>query len=160
MIRRPPRSTLFPYTTLFRSGAAGRPFSATDAARFGPLVPNLETWQTQKPAEIPEQRTGFKAPAGQTLSMPGTPSRGRVDDAIRQIAADRAAAEGLTNLYDVRSGGRVNPFESATSGAGTFTQGANYAPIDQSHLGRLRDPTGVPVHGALELGRGLCRERG
>src|SRR2546430_12966452 len=25
MIRRPPRSTLFPYTTLFRSSAAGRP---------------------------------------------------------------------------------------------------------------------------------------
>src|SRR5690349_23233634 len=25
MIRRPPRSTLFPYTTLFRSGQAGRP---------------------------------------------------------------------------------------------------------------------------------------
>src|SRR3712207_7043074 len=25
MIRRPPRSTLFPYTTLFRSGAAGGP---------------------------------------------------------------------------------------------------------------------------------------
>src|SRR3712207_7936566 len=25
MIRRPPRSTLFPYTTLFRSGSAGRP---------------------------------------------------------------------------------------------------------------------------------------
>src|SRR3712207_7471780 len=25
MIRRPPRSTLFPYTTLFRSGAAGAP---------------------------------------------------------------------------------------------------------------------------------------
>jgi hypothetical protein len=24
MIRRPPRSTLFPYTTLFRSGAIGR----------------------------------------------------------------------------------------------------------------------------------------
>src|SRR2546426_2582312 len=28
MIRRPPRSTLFPYTTLFRSGVRGRP--ATD----------------------------------------------------------------------------------------------------------------------------------
>src|SRR3712207_8658594 len=26
MIRRPPRSTLFPYTTLFRSGNPGRPF--------------------------------------------------------------------------------------------------------------------------------------
>src|SRR5438067_9874780 len=28
MIRRPPRSTLFPYTTLFRSGAARRPARA------------------------------------------------------------------------------------------------------------------------------------
>src|SRR5258705_8334665 len=29
MIRRPPRSTLFPYTTLFRSRRAGRPASNT-----------------------------------------------------------------------------------------------------------------------------------
>src|SRR3712207_7405647 len=29
MIRRPPRSTLFPYTTLFRSHQAGTNFSAT-----------------------------------------------------------------------------------------------------------------------------------
>src|SRR2546427_2511287 len=28
MIRRPPRSTLFPYTTLFRSGSAGQSFGA------------------------------------------------------------------------------------------------------------------------------------
>src|SRR2546428_9456738 len=27
MIRRPPRSTLFPYTTLFRSALAGRPYA-------------------------------------------------------------------------------------------------------------------------------------
>src|SRR5438445_6999247 len=27
MLRRPPRSTLFPYTTLFRSGRAGNPFA-------------------------------------------------------------------------------------------------------------------------------------
>src|SRR3954470_12153228 len=32
MIRRPPRSTLFPYTTLFRSGAA-RPWAACQACR-------------------------------------------------------------------------------------------------------------------------------
>src|SRR5256886_17140520 len=31
MIRRPPRSTLFPYTTLFRSIAGTRPRGATDA---------------------------------------------------------------------------------------------------------------------------------
>src|SRR3712207_6972452 len=30
MIRRPPRSTLFPYTTLFRSEAVCRPFAAKD----------------------------------------------------------------------------------------------------------------------------------
>src|SRR2546427_8027163 len=33
MIRRPPRSTLFPYTTLFRSGPAAGP----DRVREGPL---------------------------------------------------------------------------------------------------------------------------
>src|SRR3712207_8515700 len=31
MIRRPPRSTLFPYTTLFRSGVAGGPVRREDA---------------------------------------------------------------------------------------------------------------------------------
>src|SRR5258707_10000419 len=33
MIRRPPRSTLFPYTTLFRSAAEGRRDSAADQGR-------------------------------------------------------------------------------------------------------------------------------
>src|SRR5690242_21315226 len=39
MIRRPPRSTLFPYTTLFRSGAAGsREYQHHDARRdAGPI---------------------------------------------------------------------------------------------------------------------------
>src|SRR5437588_5035965 len=35
MIRRPPRSTLFPYTTLFRSNGCGRPGRAPE--RFLPL---------------------------------------------------------------------------------------------------------------------------
>src|SRR3712207_7928180 len=33
MIRRPPRSTLFPYTTLFRSGAARQPLRAQRGPR-------------------------------------------------------------------------------------------------------------------------------
>src|SRR5688572_32716186 len=37
MIRRPPRSTLFPYTTLFRSGRAGRcPREAAGGHDLGP----------------------------------------------------------------------------------------------------------------------------
>src|SRR3712207_7476987 len=41
MIRRPPRSTLFPYTTLFRSAGAAHPRrTAGDAAdRAGPRLP-------------------------------------------------------------------------------------------------------------------------
>src|SRR5256885_11679351 len=39
MIRRPPRSTLFPYTTLFRS--AGRRHAAALAREHGPVVHGL-----------------------------------------------------------------------------------------------------------------------
>src|SRR5438067_9123724 len=35
MIRRPPRSTLFPYTTLFRSGAGGVQYGADDLVVAG-----------------------------------------------------------------------------------------------------------------------------
>src|SRR5688572_32734356 len=38
MIRRPPRSTLFPYTTLFRSG---RPFFASERISAEDLIRNL-----------------------------------------------------------------------------------------------------------------------
>src|SRR5690348_17863695 len=38
MIRRPPRSTLFPYTTLFRSGPAGGPAQAALQRRRERLV--------------------------------------------------------------------------------------------------------------------------
>src|SRR5256884_4859413 len=34
MIRRPPRSTLFPYTTLFRSGDSGGPVAKFDGKRY------------------------------------------------------------------------------------------------------------------------------
>src|SRR5256885_13839397 len=37
MIRRPPRSTLFPYTTLFRSRAGGRPVARVGARPGGDL---------------------------------------------------------------------------------------------------------------------------
>src|SRR2546425_4404966 len=37
MIRRPPRSTLFPYTTLFRSQIVGRQFE-----RYAPALPGLQ----------------------------------------------------------------------------------------------------------------------
>src|SRR5688572_31383075 len=39
MIRRPPRSTLFPYTTLFRSPISGPEIPSTNRIRSGPRVP-------------------------------------------------------------------------------------------------------------------------
>src|SRR5438132_2642496 len=58
MIRRPPRSTLFPYTTLFRSHKRGRPrvhqlrsrllcFAAAALAHSGPGVPGRRRRQAR-----------------------------------------------------------------------------------------------------------------
>src|SRR2546422_3498688 len=49
MIRRPPRSTLFPYTTLFRSPG------------FGPVV-----------ADLPSNSTGYRDVAGGTIAGSAT----------------------------------------------------------------------------------------
>src|SRR5258708_37156445 len=46
MIRRPPRSTLFPYTTLFRSGAAGCPYESA----LQPVAPQTVAPRTKRAA--------------------------------------------------------------------------------------------------------------
>src|SRR5258708_31778290 len=53
MIRRPPRSTLFPYTTLFRSAAG---FSGNAASAWAPS-PWPRCWKTRKPWERSEEHT-------------------------------------------------------------------------------------------------------
>src|SRR3712207_7591052 len=63
MIRRPPRSTLFPYTTLFRSEVMRQPGALTgglnwyraadltDSQGLGPIsMPTLYIWSTEDPA--------------------------------------------------------------------------------------------------------------
>src|SRR2546430_10361302 len=45
MIRRPPRSTLFPYTTLFRSEFGIRMALGADAARIFRMVMSQGAWQ-------------------------------------------------------------------------------------------------------------------
>src|SRR2546430_11397983 len=50
MIRRPPRSTLFPYTTLFRSGADGcgpTPSGVTQVPPPEPQVPIPAAWDAE-----------------------------------------------------------------------------------------------------------------
>src|SRR5260370_37108606 len=70
MIRRPPRSTLFPYTTLFRSPALGRPVSrsllnATQGQEIGRLLlqPGLQF------APLPQQRLMGRLNSGLTFPV-------------------------------------------------------------------------------------------
>src|SRR2546430_8946766 len=58
MIRRPPRSTLFPYTTLFRSGLLLRGIDKTDVERGMVLAkPRTITPHTQFESERSEEHT-------------------------------------------------------------------------------------------------------
>src|SRR2546426_3166066 len=59
MIRRPPRSTLFPYTTLFRSpgGGAGRPAPHRPAARGAVPEPSRRT-APPRPRVAPRRHGG------------------------------------------------------------------------------------------------------
>src|SRR2546426_11927875 len=56
MIRRPPRSTLFPYTTLFRSHLAGRPIVGTEreTRQIQPVIGRSEehTSELQSPCNL------------------------------------------------------------------------------------------------------------
>src|SRR2546429_7076955 len=56
MIRRPPRSTLFPYTTLFRSRGQTMPFRCRRAENFAP--------------ELPRRTRGGKSPAAGFPKVP------------------------------------------------------------------------------------------
>src|SRR2546422_7015132 len=62
MIRRPPRSTLFPYTTLFRSGQASPP---ARLARFGAARPDVPAGDEARGRELSARRNrGGRVPGG------------------------------------------------------------------------------------------------
>src|SRR3712207_8431534 len=61
MIRRPPRSTLFPYTTLFRSGVAGVDALADAVLVVGRQVVEGELGDVVDAVEVQAQQVGVKA---------------------------------------------------------------------------------------------------
>src|SRR3989475_11965443 len=96
MIRRPPRSTLFPYTTLFRSHnlrliLEGRPLVPYEAAlgrAMERLLPNLldAVWQSPDPDEALNQMERFLAAVGPRAGL------------IELLAGDAAVLGGLARL--------------------------------------------------------------
>src|SRR3712207_8623225 len=71
MIRRPPRSTLFPYTTLFRSTRIARPATGRRHARLAGEPPGL----IARSARGDERRPRFRTGEPQTDPPPGDARR-------------------------------------------------------------------------------------
>src|SRR3989454_12563912 len=90
MIRRPPRSTLFPYTTLFRSparaelGAEARRTVATTRPNFHPLACEGRVVHVATPGEVGDHLAGHGRGSAAALQAPGElaagapPPRGKV----------------------------------------------------------------------------------
>src|SRR3712207_8706295 len=57
MIRRPPRSTLFPYTTLFRSSSTRTPSPCPRRAPASSICPSCSRNPTSSPATSPRRPT-------------------------------------------------------------------------------------------------------
>src|SRR5258708_14531570 len=96
MIRRPPRSTLFPYTTLFRSRGSHEGERARDARRepARTRAPQAAQLPGPVPRRRPGSRPGRRAPSDarpRRVSAPtARPLSDRRDDASRRIRHRRA----------------------------------------------------------------------
>src|SRR3712207_7831893 len=90
MIRRPPRSTLFPYTTLFRSQTL-----AVVATRAEPLGLRVETFDAD--GELPEGDV-----FGVLLSYPGSSGKVRDHAALVEQAHERDRSEEHTSELQSR----------------------------------------------------------
>src|SRR5947209_11316746 len=83
MTRRPPRSTLFPYTTLFRSGAGREGSSRSLASRRPPRSPTA-------PAPIRREAREFGGSAPRSKPDPAAPAQRPVVKAARCTTAARS----------------------------------------------------------------------
>src|SRR2546426_6366698 len=103
MIRRPPRSTLFPYTTLFRSHDADRPARVERPALVGPglsrrLTREQRERERQAPSHSPHDpsvlmsaRGGARGPPQQLDLLPRRRAEESVQLRVRGIARERGA---------------------------------------------------------------------
>src|SRR3989454_7101253 len=101
MIRRPPRSTLFPYTTLFRSHLTAQQKQSDDLAELGGLAKAPEANIIKLPnisASIPQIKAAVKELQSQGYKVPDYPEDPK-DDKEKEIKA----------RYDKVKGSAVNP---------------------------------------------------
>src|SRR3712207_5119753 len=121
MIRRPPRSTLFPYTTLFRSTCELR-------ARFDPTTVGAKAATVTIDSNAPDETVTLGGTGIQTLltRSPDTLSFGSrdVDDgatAVQESTVTNAGTETVDLDAVTLGGGDPGQFEQLTNEAGDCT---------------------------------------
>src|SRR3712207_3068766 len=148
MIRRPPRSTLFPYTTLFRSSSSPRACSPSSAEPPRACTTNQgrdtvtdprEPFETDSAVEATELDDARFDVRGTTDVETGAGEIGAAEGSV-----DTADQDALTGVADV-----VPEVESGDPDS--LTTDPLAAPAESSDLDGLGDQT--------EIGRASCRER-
>src|ERR1035441_2407733 len=105
MIRRPPRSTLFPYTTLFRS--VNRKLVGTLPLDFPTIAPSSTDHQSGLPLQP------FRVLPSKSVFVTDAPARG----GVRGIAATSAAVKGTTGGRGGAAGGAACWLQSRLAAA-------------------------------------------
>src|SRR2546430_16817653 len=111
MIRRPPRSTLFPYTTLFRSQRAAD-LRGRDTGRHQPLRRAQQHQVLKRKAQLPPPPRSARGGGGEeTCSSVGPDLRGRETEEPRDllggVSRHRLGAGGLSSLGRLGFGGSL-----------------------------------------------------
>src|SRR2546426_12074925 len=112
MIRRPPRSTLFPYTTLFRSGQAAGAAAAGDARAAGATGAEAETALAEIPEALRARRDSLvQAWREETLAA--------LDQALSETAALARRQQQLAEALERGEGGAATRSRQASVEEGT-----------------------------------------
>src|SRR3712207_8961213 len=83
MIRRPPRSTLFPYTTLFRSSSS--PWGLTSRLIHVPSVTSSSTWVAGKPGALTSHFSSGFFSSGLPASFAGCAAGARSEEHTSEL---------------------------------------------------------------------------
>src|SRR2546426_839968 len=112
MIRRPPRSTLFPYTTLFRSGQAAGAAAAGDARAAGAAGAEAETALAEIPEALRARRDSLvQAWREETLAA--------LDQALSETAALARRQQQVAEAVERGEGGAATRSRQASVEEGT-----------------------------------------
>src|SRR2546422_11080852 len=96
MIRRPPRSTLFPYTTLFRStnngtitaSVAPGQYTSTETVPAGWALTSISCDDTNSTGNVGTATATFNAEAGETVTCTFTNTKGAAV-IVKKVMVDR-----------------------------------------------------------------------